>query len=143
RRRSRGCAPAHGTAAYRELEREFVPPYPEGIFVDKWRKLSPDQPSWTIPAHLSKDSYSHIHHDGEQARAVSVREPARLQSVPDGFKFSGNMGDCFRQIGNAVPPLLAWAVAHCLLELLGVRSREPLLTASPDRKETPAGAALG
>ena len=56
-------------------------------------------------AHLAKDAYSHIHYDGEQARSISVREAARLQSFPDGFRFEGNMGDCFRQ--SATPFLLA------------------------------------
>jgi len=60
---------------------------------------------------LAKDSYSHIHYDDEQGRMISVREAARLQSFPDAFRFAGNMGDCFRQIGNAVPPLLAAALA--------------------------------
>ena len=85
--------------------KEIFPPYPEDKFVDKWRKLVPDEPSWTVTAHLGKDSYSHIHYDGEQKRAVSVREAARLQSFPDAFLFSGNMGDCYQQIGNAVPPV--------------------------------------
>ncbi|WP_435011729.1 DNA cytosine methyltransferase [Tundrisphaera lichenicola] len=99
--------------------REIFPPYPEDKFVDKWRKLVPGEPSWTVTAHLSKDSYSHIHFDGTQKRAISVREAARLQSFPDSFAFSGNMGDCYRQIGNAVPPLMAWAIAHTVLALLG------------------------
>jgi DNA (cytosine-5)-methyltransferase 1 len=109
-----------------ELARQFLPPYPENIFIDKWRKLVPDQPSWTVPAHLSRDTYSHIHHDSGQARMISPREAARLQSFPDGFSFAGNMGDCFRQIGNAVPPLLAWALAYRLLELLGLEGRVPV-----------------
>jgi DNA (cytosine-5)-methyltransferase 1 len=122
---ARGVAPAPDTLEYRVLERQFVPPYREGIFVDKWRKLVPDHPAWTVPAHLSKDAYSHIHHDSAQARAVSIREAARLQSFPDAFTFHGNVGDRFRQIGNAVPPLVAWAVAHTLLELLGQPTRAP------------------
>ncbi len=115
--------PAEGTPEHEALKKKFVPPYPAAIFRDKWRKLIPDQPSWTVPAHLSRDSYSHIHHDSEQARSISVREAARLQSFPDGFVFSGNMGDCYRQIGNAVPPLLAWAIACHVLELVGFGSR--------------------
>jgi len=43
-----------------KLASRFIPPYPEQIFIDKWRKLIPNQPSWTIPAHLSHDTYSHI-----------------------------------------------------------------------------------
>lgn len=117
--RAEGTAPDPGTPEWDEFDARFVPPYDESGFPDKWRKLLPDRPSWTVPAHLAKDSYSHIHYDGEQARMISVREAARLQSFPDAFLFSGNMGDCFRQIGNAVPPMLAWAVADSVMRLLG------------------------
>jgi len=61
---------------------------------------------------------------------ISLREAARLQSFPDAFAFTGNMGDCFRQIGNAVPPLLAWAIADRLLGLLGLKGRVPVPWAS-------------
>jgi DNA (cytosine-5)-methyltransferase 1 len=123
RLKTASMAPDMGSREYQELYRKFVPPYPEDIFVEKWRKLVPDQPSWTVPAHLSKDAYSHIHHDSEQKRAISPREAARLQSFPDGFRFLGNMGDCYRQIGNAVPPLLAWAIAQAVLGTLRVNPR--------------------
>jgi DNA (cytosine-5)-methyltransferase 1 len=101
----------------RPRRNEFIPPYPEGTFPDKWRKLIPDLPSWTITAHLGKDTYSHIHFDSAQARCITIRESARLQSFPDAFTFTGNMGDVFKQIGNAVPPLLAREIgaAICLL----------------------------
>jgi DNA (cytosine-5)-methyltransferase 1 len=114
RRAALGTAPAEGSGDWEELRDAIVPPYDETGFPDKWRKLYPDRPSWTVPAHLAKDSYSHIHPDGAQARMITIREAARLQSFPDGFLFCGNMGDCFRQIGNAVPPLLARAVAERL-----------------------------
>lgn len=122
-----GQAPPADSPEFEELRRSIVPPYPVEIFVDKWRKLNAAKPSWTIPAHLAKDAYSHIHHDSEQARAVSIREAARLQSFPDAFRFSGNMGDCYRQVGNAVPPLLSWALAAEVLKLLGVEPRTPVL----------------
>jgi DNA (cytosine-5)-methyltransferase 1 len=109
----------------KELAARIVPPYPQDVFVDKWRKLVPGRPAWTITAHLAKDSYSHIHYDGDQARAISVREAARLQSFPDAFSFVGNMGESFRQIGNAVPPILAWAVAVSVMETIGCRPRRP------------------
>jgi DNA (cytosine-5)-methyltransferase 1 len=70
-----------------------------------------DQPARTLMAHLGKDGYSHIHYDNDQARTISVREAARLQSFPDGFMFCGTMNPAFRQIGNAVPPLLGKALA--------------------------------
>ena len=114
-----GTAPVQDSEDWRRLRARYVPPYDPVDFTEKWGKLIPDQPSWTVPAHLAKDSYSHIHYDSAQARMISVREAARLQSFPDTFAFCGNMGDCFRQIGNAVPPLLAWALAHRLLDLLG------------------------
>ncbi len=113
--RAGGEAPDPGTPEWDEFEARYVPPYDEHDFPAKWRKLIPSRPSWTVPAHLAKDSYSHIHYDGEQARMISIREAARLQSFPDAFEFSGNMGDCFRQIGNAVPPLLARAVASAVV----------------------------
>jgi DNA (cytosine-5)-methyltransferase 1 len=98
-----------------ELRKDIVPPYRNDAFVDKWRKLKLDAPSWTVTAHLGKDTYSHIHYDSRQARTITIREAARLQSFPDGFEFEGNMGQRYRQIGNAVPPLLARAIARQLL----------------------------
>ena len=110
RRRSHAVTPR--TREYRDLREATVPPYDPGKFPNKWWKLVPSQPSRTLTAHLGKDTYSHIHYDSEQARTISVREAARLQSFPDGFEFAGSMNTAFRQIGNAVPPLLARAVAE-------------------------------
>ena len=58
---------------------------------------------------------------------ISVREAARLQSFPDGFRFAGAMNAAFRQIGNAVPPLLALAIGrHLRNELDQALARNPL-----------------
>lgn len=103
-----------------DLRSAIVPPYRNDAFVDKWRKLEMDRPSWTLTAHLGKDTYSHIHYDSRQARTITVREAARLQSFPDAFQFQGNNGDQLRQIGNAVPPLVSRAIAASLLEQLAV-----------------------
>lgn len=130
-----GTAPDPGTQEWGEFEARYVPPYDEHDFPDKWRKLIPDRPSWTIPAHLAKDSYSHIHYDAAQARMISIREAARLQSFPDAFLFTGNIGDCFRQIGNAVPPLLAWAISFSLLSLLGEEACAPPWPRAADQGE--------
>ena len=111
--------------------KDVFPPYPEDKFVDKWRKLVPREPSWTVTAHLGKDSYSHIHYDSTQKRAISVREAARLQSFPDAFLFSGNMGDCYQQIGNAVPPLMAWSIAAAVMRALGLPTTRPDLSGPP------------
>jgi DNA (cytosine-5)-methyltransferase 1 len=94
------------------LRESIVPPYDPGKFPNKWWKLDPALPSRTLTAHMGKDTYSHIHYDSSQARTISVREAARLQSFPDAFTFAGSMNSAFRQIGNAVPPLLSVAVAR-------------------------------
>jgi DNA (cytosine-5)-methyltransferase 1 len=109
---------ASGARGRRPIKADFIPPYNQDVFPDKWHKLIPDQPSWTVTAHLAKDTYSHIHYDSTQKRMITVREAARLQSFPDGFAFTGNIGDRFRQIGNAVPPLLAYGVGLHVVKLL-------------------------
>jgi len=107
-----------GSKQYEEVKASIVPPYDVGKFPNKWRKMWRDQPARTLMAHLGKDSYSHIHYDSKQARTISVREAARLHSFPDGFVFCGTMNPAFRQIGNAVPPLLAKAVAQHIMKTL-------------------------
>lgn len=97
---------------YMQLYKEIVPPYKRESFVGKWKKLKMDEPSHTLVAHLSQDTYSHIH--PFEPRGISVREAARLQSFPDDFFFQCSMGEAFRQIGNAVPPLLAKGVADSI-----------------------------
>lgn len=94
--------------------RVFVPPYDPSKFPNKWRKMEPDAPARTLMAHLGKDTYSHIHYDSTQARTITVREAARLQSFPDGFEFCGTMNPAFRQIGNAVAPLVAFNLAEAM-----------------------------
>ncbi len=108
---------------WKQLRQRHVPPYDPTKFPNKWRKMEPDKPARTLMAHLGKDSYSHIHYDSKQARVISVREAARLQSFPDGFQFCGTMNPALRQIGNAVPPLLAWALANQLVEVIGGHQR--------------------
>ena len=104
--------------AYEKLHSSIVPPYDAGKFPNKWRKMWQNEPARTLMAHLGKDGYSHIHYDSDQARTISVREAARLQSFPDGFRFCGTMNPAFRQIGNAVPPLMAKALATTVMDAL-------------------------
>lgn len=118
RRRVRGEDLEEGSEAWTKLYGDIVPPYDPGKFPNKWRKMEADQPARTLMAHLGKDSYSHIHYDSSQSRTISVREAARLQSFPDGFIFRGTMNPAFRQIGNAVPPLLVKPIASTMLEAL-------------------------
>jgi DNA (cytosine-5)-methyltransferase 1 len=120
--RRKGKVVREGSAEYDRLRDAIVPPYDATKFPNKWRKMWRDQPARTLMAHLGKDSYSHIHYDSEQARTISVREAARLQSFPDGFVFCGTMNPAFRQIGNAVPPLMAKALAETMM--IALRGRE-------------------
>lgn len=117
---ARACGEAmpEGSTQYQALWDSIVPPYDASKFPNKWRKMWKDQPARTLMAHLGKDSYSHIHYDSKQARTISVREAARLQSFPDGFRLSGTMNPAFKQIGNAVPPLLARAIATQMMQTL-------------------------
>ena len=111
-------------------------PYDPTKFPNKWWKLRPDAPVRTLMAHLGKDSYSHIHFDSEQARPITVREAARLQSFPDGFVFKGSMNPAFKQIGNAVPPLFAYAIARGIRESLGAPETQDMRVALFDLKQS-------
>jgi DNA (cytosine-5)-methyltransferase 1 len=84
--------------------------YRTDIFTDKYKRLAWDQVSRTITAHIAKDGYWYIHPD--QPRTLSIREAARVQTFPDDFRFAGQPSHRFRQIGNAVPPLLAEAIGR-------------------------------
>lgn len=79
----------------------------DNSYVVQWWEL----PSKTILAHIYKDGFQFIHPDGNQARSFTVREAARIQSFPDDFVFKGSRGEKYKQIGNAVPPLFAEALA--------------------------------
>lgn len=124
-----------GTSAYATLHNSIVPPYDVTKFPNRWWKLRPDFPVRTLMAHIGKDTYSHIHYDSDQARTISVREAARLQSFPDGFRFSGTMNPAFRQIGNAVPPLMANALAEVIHADLETAARRMV----PDTRRVAAG----
>ena len=86
--------------------------------IHKYHVLKWDEPSTTIPAHLCKDGLRHIHPDSKQARTITVREAARIQTFPDDYEFIGAMTDQFKMIGNAVPPGFARKLALAIAELL-------------------------
>jgi DNA (cytosine-5)-methyltransferase 1 len=83
----------------------------------KYHVIRTDRPSNTIPAHLHKDGLRHIHPDPKQARSITVREAARLQTFDDDFTFLGSRGDQYKMIGNAVPPKFAKLIAETILEM--------------------------
>ena len=86
--------------------------------VHKYYVLRWNEPSNLIPAHLYKDGLRHIHPDSNQARTVTVREAARLQTFPDDYVFVGSQMDQYKMIGNAVPPAMSKIIADAVWELL-------------------------
>ena len=91
---------------------EHLRRYKADSFNDKYKRLAWDDLSRSITAHIAKDGYWYIH--PQEHRTLTVREAARIQTFPDGFRFSGTRSDAFRQIGNAVPPQLGEAAALAL-----------------------------
>ena len=90
--------------------------YRSDIFLDKYKRLEWDAPSWTLTAHMRKDCLAYIH--PTQTRSISVREAARIQSFPDNFVFHAPMTRMFELVGNSVPPLLAESVAKPVVRMI-------------------------
>ncbi len=96
---------------YPDLPTELKTHKNETSFVDRYKVVDINGLSHTMVAHIAKDGHHYIYPDNKQIRSISVREAARIQSFPDNFFFEGGRSAAFKQIGNAVPPLMAQEIA--------------------------------
>ncbi len=106
-------------------------------FSDVYGRLSWDKPSITI-THYARNPASGRYTHPEQDRGLTAREVALLQSFPDGFAFCGKSDDIYRQIGEAVPPMLSSAIASkILIEMLSAPPTEAEIESGPKSIEEP------
>ena len=103
---------------YADLPKRLIKHKNTTSFTNRFQVVNPDGISNTVVAHIAMDGHYYIHPDIKQNRSISLREAARIQSFPDDFFFEGSRTAAFKQIGNAVPPLMAEGIANKIKEML-------------------------
>lgn len=103
---------------YAELPKRLIKHSNTKSFTNRFQVVNHDGISHTIVAHIAMDGHYYIHPDEKQNRSISVREAARIQSFPDDYHFESSRTAAFKQIGNAVPVLMAEGIANKIKELM-------------------------
>ncbi|MDD2984098.1 MAG: DNA cytosine methyltransferase [Crocinitomicaceae bacterium] len=103
---------------YAELPERLIKHSNTTSFVNRFQVVNGNGVSHTVVAHIAMDGHYYIHPDKKQNRSISVREAARIQSFPDDYFFEGSRTAAFKQIGNAVPPLMAEKIAERIKEMI-------------------------
>ena len=103
---------------YTEIPKELKTHTNTTSFLDRYKALDNNSVSHTVVAHIAKDGHYYIHPDLKQNRSITVREAARIQGFPDNFYFEHSRTSAFKQIGNAVPPILSKKIAMAIIDFL-------------------------
>ncbi|EMW5317257.1 DNA (cytosine-5-)-methyltransferase [Enterococcus faecalis] len=103
---------------YSDIPEKFQTHSNKKSFLDRYKAIDGTSSCHTIVAHIAKDGHYYIHPDINQNRSISVREAARIQSFPDNFYFESSRTSAFKQIGNAVPPILSKKLSDTILQIL-------------------------
>lgn len=103
---------------YAKLPQRLIKHSNTKTFTNRFQVVNGEGVSHTVVAHIAMDGHYYIHPDIKQNRSISVREAARIQSFPDDYFFEGSRTAAFKQIGNAVPPLMAEKIARKIKEML-------------------------
>ena len=103
---------------YNQLDESLIKHKNRNVFTNRFQVVRGDGISHTVVAHIAMDGHYYIHPDVNQNRSITVREAARIQSFPDDFFFEGSRTAAFKQIGNAVPPLMASRIAKIIKNII-------------------------